>query len=81
MARTSAKGGGANRPRKFQSEQEFVLQLCVHSDFSSRARSDKAVPLVLTAEDASFLALEFNFDPVIDDEAAFDLYPRLVFSL
>lgn len=30
---------------------------------------------VLTAEDASLLALEFNFDPTIDDEAAFDLYP------
>ena len=30
---------------------------------------------MLTAEDASLIALELNFDPTIDDEAAFDLYP------
>ncbi|GJN91139.1 hypothetical protein Rhopal_004157-T1 [Rhodotorula paludigena] len=30
---------------------------------------------LLTAEDASLLALELGYDPVIDDEAAFDLYP------
>lgn len=30
---------------------------------------------MLTAEDASLLALELGYDPVIDDEAAFDLYP------
>jgi hypothetical protein len=28
---------------------------------------------VLTSEDASLLALELGFDPVIDDEAGFDL--------
>ncbi|KAI5480549.1 hypothetical protein MNV49_000245 [Pseudohyphozyma bogoriensis] len=30
---------------------------------------------LLTAEDASLIALELNFDPTIDDEVAFDLYP------
>ena len=30
---------------------------------------------VLTSEDASLLALELGFDPVIDDEAGFDLFP------
>ncbi|SGZ00354.1 BQ5605_C034g11342 [Microbotryum silenes-dioicae] len=30
---------------------------------------------LLTAEDASLVALELNFDPTVDDEAAFDLYP------
>ncbi|GAA5889403.1 hypothetical protein JCM5296_006351 [Sporobolomyces johnsonii] len=30
---------------------------------------------LLTAEDASILALELGFEPTIDDEAAFDLYP------
>lgn len=35
---------------------------------------------VLTAEDASLIALELNFDPVIDDEAAFDIYPAYEIS-
>ncbi|BGP16897.1 hypothetical protein JCM10213_007342 [Rhodosporidiobolus nylandii] len=30
---------------------------------------------LLTSEDAQLLALELGFDPIIDDEAAFDLYP------
>ncbi|SCV69981.1 BQ2448_1375 [Microbotryum intermedium] len=30
---------------------------------------------LLTAEDASLVALELSFDPTVDDEAAFDLYP------
>ncbi|KAM0789199.1 hypothetical protein ACM66B_000044 [Microbotryomycetes sp. NB124-2] len=37
--------------------------------------SDTRPERLLTAEDASLIALEFNFDPSIDDEAAFDLYP------
>ncbi|KAM0753250.1 P-loop containing nucleoside triphosphate hydrolase protein [Meredithblackwellia eburnea MCA 4105] len=31
---------------------------------------------LLTAEDASLVALELNFDPMIDDEAAFDIYQQ-----
>lgn len=30
---------------------------------------------VLTAEDATLLSLELGYEPTIDDEAAFDLYP------
>ncbi|GAA5872904.1 hypothetical protein JCM8547_003261 [Rhodosporidiobolus lusitaniae] len=30
---------------------------------------------LLNSEDATLLALELNFDPIIDDEAAFDLFP------
>ncbi|CEQ41269.1 SPOSA6832_02975 [Sporobolomyces salmonicolor] len=30
---------------------------------------------LLTAEDASIVALELGFEPTVDDEAAFDLYP------
>ncbi|KAK4703726.1 translation initiation factor IF-2, partial [Phenoliferia sp. Uapishka_3] len=30
---------------------------------------------LLTADDASMIALELNFDPTIDDDAAFDIYP------
>ncbi|EJU05627.1 initiation factor 2 [Dacryopinax primogenitus] len=31
--------------------------------------------LVLSSEDASLVAVELGFNPVIDDEAAFDIYP------
>ena len=34
--------------------------------------------LVLTAEYASLVALEFNRNPVINDEADFDIYPPYV---
>ncbi|KAK4051423.1 translation initiation factor IF-2 [Microbotryomycetes sp. JL201] len=37
--------------------------------------TDSRPERLLTAEDASLIALEFDFDPSIDDEAAFDLYP------
>jgi translation initiation factor IF-2 len=30
---------------------------------------------VLSSDDASLIALEFNRNPVVDDEAAFDIYP------
>ena len=33
---------------------------------------------MLTAEYASLIAMEFNRNPVVDDEAAFDLYPPYV---
>jgi hypothetical protein len=33
---------------------------------------------VLGSEDASLLALEFNREPVVDEEAAFDIYPLSV---
>ena len=35
-------------------------------------------PTVLTSEYASLLALEFNRNPVINDEAAFDIYTPCV---
>jgi len=31
---------------------------------------------VLASDDASLLALEFGLNPVIDDEASFDVYPE-----
>ena len=33
---------------------------------------------VLTSEFASLLAMEFNRNPVVNDEAAFDIYPPCV---
>ena len=30
--------------------------------------------LVLSSDDASLLAMEFNRNPVVDDQAAFDIY-------
>lgn len=36
--------------------------------------------LVLSADDAYVLALEFDRNPIVDDEAAFDLYPLYVES-
>ena len=36
-------------------------------------------PTVLTSEYASLLALEFNRNPIINDEAAFDIYPPCVY--
>ncbi len=35
---------------------------------------------VLNAEYASLLAMEFNRNPIVNDEAAFDIYPPYVFS-
>jgi hypothetical protein len=31
---------------------------------------------ILTADDASLLALEFGLNPVVDEDAAFDVYPE-----
>ncbi|CUA68498.1 Translation initiation factor IF-2 [Magnetospirillum magneticum AMB-1] [Rhizoctonia solani] len=31
---------------------------------------------ILTSDDASLLALEFGFNPVVDEDAAFDVYPE-----
>jgi hypothetical protein len=31
--------------------------------------------IVLTSEYASLVAMEFNMNPVVNDEAAFDIYP------
>lgn len=36
------------------------------------------IGLVLTSEFASLLAMEFNRNPVVNDEAAFDIYPPCV---
>jgi translation initiation factor IF-2 len=33
---------------------------------------------VLTAEEASLVVMEFGYSPVLNNEAAFDLYPRPV---
>jgi len=35
---------------------------------------EKSFP-VLSSDDAYVLALEFDRNPIVDDEAAFDLYP------
>ncbi len=34
--------------------------------------------VALTAEQACDLALEYGFNPVVNDEAAFDIYPEYV---
>jgi translation initiation factor IF-2 len=31
---------------------------------------------ILTSDDASLLALEFGYNPVVDEDAAFDVYPE-----
>jgi hypothetical protein len=36
---------------------------------------------VLSGENASLLAMEFNRNPIVDDEAAFDIYPSCVLSV
>jgi len=35
---------------------------------------------VLSAEEACDIALEYGFNPVVDDEAAFDIFPEYVMS-
>ncbi|KAJ1307782.1 hypothetical protein OPQ81_001868 [Rhizoctonia solani] len=37
---------------------------------------DTAYDHILTSDDASLLALEFGFNPVVDEDAAFDIYPE-----
>ncbi|KAH7341532.1 hypothetical protein B0J17DRAFT_646974 [Rhizoctonia solani] len=37
---------------------------------------DTAYDHILTSDDASLLAMEFGFNPVIDEDAAFDVYPE-----
>lgn len=37
---------------------------------------DTAHDHVLTSDDASLIALEFGFNPVVDEDAAFDIYPE-----
>ncbi|BGP40783.1 translation initiation factor IF-2 [Rhodotorula kratochvilovae] len=52
-------------------ERMFVVQKAAERIGLTDTRPDR----LLTAEDASLLALELGFDPIIDDEAAFDLFP------
>ncbi|CAE7144262.1 unnamed protein product [Rhizoctonia solani] len=41
---------------------------------------DTAYDHILTSDDASLLALEFGFNPVVDEDAAFDVYPEHLHS-
>ena len=43
--------------------------------FPKSRDTDFSSLLVLSSDDAYLLALEFDRNPIIDDEAAFDLYP------
>ncbi|GAA5987798.1 hypothetical protein JCM10908_007220 [Rhodotorula pacifica] len=52
-------------------ERLFVVQRAAERIGLEDVRPDR----LLTSEDASLLALELGFDPVIDDEAGFDLFP------
>ena len=36
--------------------------------------TNKSLVSVLSSDDASMLVMEFNKNPIVDDEAAFDLY-------
>lgn len=45
------------------------------ADSAIAANTDRPPVSVLLAEDAALIALELGFEPVIDDEAGFDLYP------
>ena len=40
-----------------------------------RARPSRTSAQVLTAEYASLIAMEFGRNPIVNDEAAFDIYP------
>ncbi|GAA5896379.1 hypothetical protein JCM6882_000999 [Rhodosporidiobolus microsporus] len=48
----------------------FTVQKAAERIGLTDVRADR----LLTSEDASLLCLELGFDPIIDDEAAFDLY-------
>ena len=41
----------------------------------SRAQPSRSSAQVLTAEYASLIAMEFGRNPIVNDEAAFDIYP------
>jgi translation initiation factor IF-2 len=52
------------------------LMITVRSKLDSihSSEADNRIP-VLSSDDASLIALELGRNPVVDDEAAFDLYP------
>jgi hypothetical protein len=33
------------------------------------------------SEDASLVAMEFGFNPIVDEERSFDIYPEYVLSI
>ena len=39
---------------------------------------ESAYDHILTADDASLLALEFGLNPIVNEDAAFDIYPEYV---
>ena len=47
-------------------------------NLSGRAWSSHNSISVLTAEYASLIAMEFGRNPIVNDEAAFDIYPPYV---
>lgn len=42
---------------------------------------ESAYDHILTADDASLLALEFGLNPIINEDAAFDIYPEYVYLI
>ena len=38
--------------------------------------TDNRPDRVVTSDDASLIALEMGYDPVVDNEKAFDIYPE-----
>ena len=52
-------------------------------ELAGRTQSSHESTPVLTAEYASLIAMEFGRNPIINDEAAFDIYPpyALVFKV
>jgi translation initiation factor IF-2 len=44
-------------------------------------RKGTLIVLVLTAEEACNIALEYGFNPVVDDERSFDIYPEYAIPL
>ena len=52
--------------------------ITVRGIYTNAIRSHSCPASVLTAEYASLIAMEFGRNPVVNDEAAFDIYPPYV---
>ena len=58
------------------------MTMVCNLNLADRTQSSHSVS-VLTAEYASLIAMEFGRNPIVNDEAAFDIYPpyALVFEI
>lgn len=48
----------------------------LHINYLAINSTPYSTSLVLTSEEASLIAMEYDLNPIVDDEAAMDLFPK-----